>query len=530
IEVSSSLLLADAALLLVDAVEGPCARTHSLLREAHARDLVPILVVNKLDRLCTELGLSPEEAYLRIRNLIETVNAVCAAMVQNRAFEEEENATTTSSADRQEAVWNFDPVRGNVVFASALHGWGFTVPALARSLFKSKTVPIKPPLLRQYLFGDYKYKHDAAKVFKWKHGHDEEPMFAEFGLRPLWDVYQNVSTAACSLGIQSELFSDGRYAPCSYNGTPAANGKTSENKQISATTSGMDRVLSCIQVGSTSPSVFSTTQSTTPSTTNNNNNNNNNNSDGETIPHNTREMQQLLARTGASTETTVLSTILRRYRPLSDAVLEAACDIGPSPAEAANKYRRTALSLRAPQSMPESVRAEFNKIHDAVRRCDASNEAPAVAHVCKFASVSRFSVADSNLPSASMQNADVGPANLIMGIARVLSGTLRTDSVEYYAFGPKYDWSAQAKDTVPKQRIRCYLLMGSSFVKVDCVPAGHVCAIYNLEHLQLKTVTLCDRLECMPLRGFDFGLQPLVKVNVEPVLASGELESISYIA
>ena len=52
--------------------------------------------------------------------------------------------------------------------------------------------------------------------------------------------------------------------------------------------------------------------------------------------------------------------------------------------------------------------------------------------------------------------------------------------------------------------------MGSSFIRVNSVPAEHICALYNLEVLQLKTVTLCDRRGCMPLRGFDFGLQSLV--------------------
>ncbi|KAL3792868.1 hypothetical protein HJC23_004793 [Cyclotella cryptica] len=541
VEVASSLLLSDAALLVVDAVEGPCARTHSLLREAYAHELVPILVINKVDRLCCEMGLSVEEAYLRIRGLVESVNAVCASMVQTRALEEEDNEienereekklesssqdsrgmdnekTTAQQQQQQqqrqegkESVWNFDPIKGNVVFASALHGWGFTLPTLARSLFKSKTIPIKPPLLRQYLFGDYKYKHETGKVLKWKHSQSHaaasgggEPMFAEFALRPLWEVYEHVSMAACSLGIKSELFSDGRYAQYSSSNGSRANAKGFEGK-ITATTSGMDQVLSSIQVGSTSPSLFST-QSV---------------NNMETIPHNTQEMQELLSRTGASTETSVLSTILRRYRPLSDAVLESACDIGPSPAEASRNYRKRALALRIPQSMPDTAKAEFAKIQEAVRRCDTSDAAPTVAHVCKFASVPRFSVTDSDLPSVSMNHADAASTNMIMGVARVLSGTLRTDDVEYYTFGPRYDWKDDVAEKVPKQRIRCYLLMGSSFVKVDCVPAGHVCAIYNLEQLQLKTVTLCDKLECMPLRGFDFGLQPLVKVNVEPVLAS----------
>ena len=145
-----------------------------------------------------------------------------------------------------------------------------------------------------------------------------------------------------------------------------------------------------------------------------------------------------------------------------------------------------------------------------------SEHVPTVAHVCKFTSTNRSSVTDSDLPPLP-PDADPSSSNMIMGIARVLSGNLRTEDVEYYMFGPRYK---NGNSNIPKQRIRCYLLMGSSFVRVNSVPAGHICAIYNLEGLQLKTVTLCDRRDCMPLRGFDFGLQPLVKVNVEPVSAS----------
>ena len=77
-EVSSSLQCCDGCLLVVDAVEGMCARTHQVVREAQAHQLVPILVINKIDRLCTGLCLTPTEAYLRLRSLIESVNAACA--------------------------------------------------------------------------------------------------------------------------------------------------------------------------------------------------------------------------------------------------------------------------------------------------------------------------------------------------------------------------------------------------------------------------------------------------------------------
>jgi ribosome assembly protein 1 len=60
-EVSSALQCSDGALLVVDVVEGMCARTHQVLREAHAHQLIPVLVINKMDRLRHDLGLSTSE-------------------------------------------------------------------------------------------------------------------------------------------------------------------------------------------------------------------------------------------------------------------------------------------------------------------------------------------------------------------------------------------------------------------------------------------------------------------------------------
>ena len=64
--------------------------------------------------------------------------------------------------------------------------------------------------------------------------------------------------------------------------------------------------------------------------------------------------------------------------------------------------------------------------------------------------------------------------------------------------------------------------MGSSYIRVSSVPAGHICAIYGLEELQLKSVTICDVEYGMPLKVFDRGVRHLVKVSVEPISVSGE--------
>ncbi|KAL7471116.1 hypothetical protein ACHAXS_011406 [Conticribra weissflogii] len=278
--------------------------------------------------------------------------------------------------------------------------------------------------------------------------------------------------------------------------------KKLENAKVKATTPGMEKAISSLQTGSTSPSVIS----------------NNINNERKT-PSNADEMQQLLSRTGASSELSIVSAVLRRYRPLSDAVLDAVCEMCPSPEEASAKFRTRALVLRDPSDGIKDNDLQFKQIQESVRRCELGESVPTVAHVCKFTSTNRSSVTDPDLPPLP-PGVDPSSANMIMGIARVLSGTLRTEDVEYHMFGPRYTKSNVLNTAVPKQTIRCYLLMGSSFVRVNSVPAGHICAIYNLEGLQLKNVTICDRIDCMPLRGFDFGLQPLVKVNVEPVLAS----------
>jgi ribosome assembly protein 1 len=144
---------------VVDAVEGMCTGTHQVVREAHSHQLVPILVVNKVDQLCTNLCLTPTEAYLRLRALLGTVNVACAAMlVSKRAQEEEQHQSGNGSStndtqkeqEEEEARWTFEPQRRNVIFGSALFGWGFTVPALLRSLFRSKKLTIKPAVLKQF--------------------------------------------------------------------------------------------------------------------------------------------------------------------------------------------------------------------------------------------------------------------------------------------------------------------------------------------------------------------------------------------
>ena len=534
-EVSSALQICDGALLLVDVVEGMCARTHNVLRESYAQQLVPILVLNKVDKLCSELGLNVNEAYLRIRSVIESVNAAASAIIRsdkaNVIDTKEEQGNQKSynhgkinhdddvDEDEEEDevvdIWTFEPSKGNVVFSSAVYGWGFTIPSLARSLFKSKIVNLKPPIMRQYLFGDFKYDTSTGKVLKWKQqsaSDDNITMFAEYGLKPFFQCFSGVSTAATSLGMTSVFFT-GYHHQLQHNNNNNNEEEKSPKKQndirIKATTTGMNDILfHAIQIGVTHPNDVQKSLQ---------------------IPKTLDEMQQILNKTNASSEELILRALLRRHRPLSEAVLDAVCDICPSPSYASSHLRLDPLSLTKYNG---SCHQDFESIQKAVRNCDTGTESPTVAHCSKFVSTSRANINDLELFSAlDQESTDKGESKkksvIMLGIGRVLSGVLRSKDVGYYCYGPKFDPNRDF-ETLCKKTIRLYILMGSTYVRVKSVPAGHICAIHGLEELQLKTVTLCSSPHGMPLSAVDGGIRPLVKVNVEAKSTSGMLVLIGW--
>ncbi len=66
-EVSTATRLCDGALIVVDVVEGVCPQTSAVLRHSWRESLSPLLVLNKIDRLVTELHMSPAEAYKQLQ-------------------------------------------------------------------------------------------------------------------------------------------------------------------------------------------------------------------------------------------------------------------------------------------------------------------------------------------------------------------------------------------------------------------------------------------------------------------------------
>lgn len=191
-------------------------QTISVLQQAWRDNLRPILVINKMDRLITELKLSPMEAYHHLSRLIEQVNAVMGEFFAGSRMEDDLRwreewdkrlaAKKDRYADEGEATANgmdafkekddddiyFAPERGNVVFASAIDGWGFRVSKFAQ-LYSTK-LGFKEADLRRVLWGDFYLDPKTKRVISSKHlkGRALKPLFVQIVLENIWSAYDAV--------------------------------------------------------------------------------------------------------------------------------------------------------------------------------------------------------------------------------------------------------------------------------------------------------------------------------------------------
>ncbi|CAK8563648.1 unnamed protein product [Lathyrus sativus] len=197
-EVSTAARLSDGALLLVDAVEGVHIQTHAVLRQCWIERLSPCLVLNKMDRLITELKLTPSEAYARLLRIVHEVNGIVSAYNSQKYLSDVDSLLAGGTAAGGEVMEDYDdvedvfqPQKGNVVFACALDGWGFGIHEFAE-IYASK-LGASVSALQKALWGP-RYFNAKTKMIVGKKGigggGKAKPMFVQFVLEPLWQVYQ----------------------------------------------------------------------------------------------------------------------------------------------------------------------------------------------------------------------------------------------------------------------------------------------------------------------------------------------------
>nr|POF14150.1 ribosome assembly protein 1 [Quercus suber] len=227
-EVSTASRLCDGAVVLVDAVEGVCSQTVTVLRQTWIEKLRPLLVINKMDRLITEWKLTPGEAYTHLSKLLEQVNAVMGSFALGERMEDDlrwreridekvsaaaaakedqesgssrganaahdgEDVATINTAeyeDKEDEDIYFAPEKNNVIFSSAIDGWAFT-PRQFAGLY-AKKLGIKHSILEKVLWGDFYLDPKTKRILGAKHlkGRHLKPMFVHLVLEQIWAVYE----------------------------------------------------------------------------------------------------------------------------------------------------------------------------------------------------------------------------------------------------------------------------------------------------------------------------------------------------
>jgi elongation factor 2 len=169
-EVTAALRVTDGALVVVDYVEGVSVQTETVLRQALAEKIRPVLMVNKIDRGILELQVDGETMYQNFLRVIENVNVIVA----------------TYEADDMGETLQIDPVNGTCAFGSALFGWAFTVTRFAKVY--SKKFGIEKEKMMQKLWGDNFFDQKAKK---WKNhskaddGSELKRAFVAFMMEPV---------------------------------------------------------------------------------------------------------------------------------------------------------------------------------------------------------------------------------------------------------------------------------------------------------------------------------------------------------
>lgn len=110
-KVTRALRAIDGVVVVVDAVEEIMAQTEMVTRQALEERVRPILFINKVDRLITELQLTPEQIEKKLAHIISSFNDLIELYGESPLKEQ----------------WKVDPAKDNVTFGAALHGWGFTL-------------------------------------------------------------------------------------------------------------------------------------------------------------------------------------------------------------------------------------------------------------------------------------------------------------------------------------------------------------------------------------------------------------------
>jgi len=172
-EVTAANRICDGVVLFVDAAEGVMLNTERLLKHAVQEKLAITVCINKIDRLMLELKLPPQDAYYKLRHIVEEINGLLSL------YSDDENPKIVS------------PILGNVCFASAQYAVCFTLKSFA-NIYAQTYDGININEFARRLWGDIYFNSKTRRFTKKSPHGSAQRSFVEFILEPLYKIFAQV--------------------------------------------------------------------------------------------------------------------------------------------------------------------------------------------------------------------------------------------------------------------------------------------------------------------------------------------------
>ena len=182
----------------------------------------------------------------------------------------------------------------------------------------------------------------------------------------------------------------------------------------------------------------------------------------------------------------LLKTVMRKWLPVGDAILQMIVVHLPSPV-AAQRYRVETLY----DGPLDDAAAE------AIRTCATGEDAPLMMYVSKM------------VPSQ-----DRGRFH---AFGRVFSGKIKSGQ-KVRILGPNYEVGKKS-DLHVKSIQRTLIMMGRFQEQVADIPAGNTCGLVGIDQYLLKSGTITTLEDACCIKTMKFSVSPVVRCAVEPTKA-----------
>ncbi|XP_028407033.1 elongation factor-like GTPase 1 isoform X2 [Dendronephthya gigantea] len=542
-EVSTAVRLCDGALIVVDVVEGVCPQTHAVLRQAWLEGIKPCLVLNKIDRLITELKQSPLEAFIHLQKILEQVNAVTGTLFSTDVLEKTSSQQAESRVVDDDHVFDwssgleevddstlyFSPDQGNVVFASAVDGWGFRVEDFA-ALY-SRKIGIRSDVLVKTLWGDYYLDAKNKRIMKGAQAKAKKPLFVQFILNYIWEVYEAVCVRRDKERIEKIVQS--LNLKISPRDSRQKDGKAHLQAIFHQWLPLSKTVLEMVVEKLPSPLEISSERVE------------------KLMCGGLRTFESLSDKTKS-----LKHAFLRCSSEDGDPVIIFVSKMFTVEEQALPQNRRRPLTQEELAERREKARKKHSEMFSKKEMDETSSVTVTTAPESTDHSVSASGAGQqTEIPSTTNDDATESPGeNMSSGeapdqfiaFARVYSGVIKKGQ-KLFVLGPKHEpcsddaavdepeeiysqstssvlSAAQSIDRRETGRHEAsfivknlYLLMGRELESLTSVQAGNVLGIGGLENYILKSATISSTLACPPFTALPYDVRPIVRVAVEPL-------------